>query len=99
MISKHYAHTAHLVRAEVVYGLGKRAATDIWQSIRATYADVSDFICNKKMELSHLLQQFDGSHYKTLETDINLLEQISAEKLNIRDLTAMCHVMGIKYAG
>jgi len=59
---------------------GKRAATDIWQSIRATYsADVSDFVCNKTMELFHLLQQFDGSHYKTLETDISLLlEQISA---------------------
>ena len=52
------------------------------------------------MELFHLLQQFDGSHYKTLETDINLLlEQISAEELSIRDLTAMCVVMGIKYAG
>ena len=99
-IFKPYAHTAHLVRAEVVYGLGKRAATDIWQSIRATYADVSDFVCNKTMELFHLLQQFDGSQYKTLETDINLLlEQISAEKLSIRDLTAMCLVMGIKYAG
>jgi len=79
---------------------GKRAATDIWQSIRATYAaDVSDFVCNKTMELFHLLQQFDGSHYKTLETDINLLlEQISAEKLSIRDLMAMCLVTGIKYA-
>jgi len=32
MIFKSYAHTAHLVRAEVVYGLGKRAATDILQS-------------------------------------------------------------------
>jgi len=52
------------------------------------------------MELFHLLQQFDGSHYKTLETDINLLlEQISAENLSICDLTAMCLVMGIKYAG
>jgi len=100
IIFKPYAHTAHVVRAEVVYGLGNRAATDIWQSIRATYADVSDFVCNMTMELFHLLHQFDGSHYKTLESDINLLlEQISAEKLSIRDLTAMCLVMGIKYAG
>ena len=74
------------MRAEQVYGLGKRAATDMWQSIQATYADVSDFVCTKTMELFHLLQQFDGSHYKTLETGINLhLEQISAEKLSIRD--------------
>ena len=29
MIFKSYAHTVHLVRAEVVHGLGKRAATDI----------------------------------------------------------------------
>ena len=34
------------------------------------------------MELLRLLRQFDGSHYKTLETDINLLlEQISSEDL------------------
>ena len=69
-------------------------------AIRATYGDVSDFVCNKTMELFHLLQQFDGSHYKTLETDINLiLEQISAEKLSIRDLMVMCLVMDIEYAG
>jgi len=51
------------------------------------------------MELLRLLRQFDGSHYKTLETDINLLlEQISAKKLSIHDLTAMFLVMGIKRA-
>ena len=70
MIFKPYAHTAHLVRAEVVYALGKGAATTLWGSIRATYADKTDFVCNKTMELFHLIQQFDGSHYKTLETDI-----------------------------
>jgi len=62
--------------------LGKRATTTLWQSIRATCADKTDFVCNKTMELLHLLQQFDGSHYKTLETDIQLLfEQISSEDL------------------
>jgi len=98
MLFKPYAHTSHLVIPEVVYALGKRAATDIWESIRNTYANKSDSICNKTMELLRLLQQFDGSHYKTLETDINLLlEQISAEKLSIRDLAAMGFVMGIKH--
>ena len=99
-IFKPYHHTAHLVRSEVVYALGKRAATTLWESIRATYADKTDFVCNKTMELLHLLQTFDGSHYRTLETDIHLLlEQISNEDLSIRDLTAMCLVMGIKFAG
>ena len=93
-------HTAHLVRSELVCALAGRAATILWESIRATYADKTDFVCNKAMELLHLFQQFDGSHYKTLETDIHLLlEQISSEDLNIRDLTAMCLVMGIKFAG
>jgi len=93
-------HTTHLVRSEVVYALAGRAATTLWESIRATYADKTDFVCNKTMELLHLLQQFDGSHYKTLETDIHLLlEQISSEDLSIRDLTAMCLVMGIKFVG
>jgi len=93
-------HTAHLVRSELVCALAGRAATILWESIRATYADKTDFVCNKAMELLHLFQQFDGSHYKTLETDFHLLlEQISSEDLNIRDLTAMCLVMGIKFAG
>jgi len=61
MIFKPYAHTLHLVRVEVVYGL------------------------------LHLLQQFDGWHYKTLEKDINLLlEQTSPEELSIHDLIAAC---------
>ena len=99
-IFKPYHHTAHLVRSEVVYALGKCAATTLWESIRATYADKTDFVCNKTIELLHLLQHFDGSHYRTLETDIHLLlEQISSEDLSIRDLTAMCLVMGIKFAG
>jgi len=52
------------------------------------------------MEFRHLLQQFDGSHYKTLKTHINLLlEQISNEELSIRDITAMCLMMGIEYVG
>jgi len=91
-IFKPYYHTAHLVRSEVVYALGRRAVTTLWESILATYADKTDFVCNKTLQLLHLLQQFDGSHYKTLETDIHLLlQQISSENLSIRDLTADGH--------
>jgi len=91
-IFKPYYHTAHLVRSEVVYTLGRRAVTTLLESIRATYADKTDFVCNKTLELLHLLQQFDGSHYKTLEADIHfLLEQISSENLSIRELTVDGH--------
>ena len=72
-IFKPYHHTAHLVRSEVVYALGKRATTTLWESIWVTDADKTIFVYNKTMELLHLLQHFDRSHYKTLETDIHLL--------------------------
>jgi len=38
-IFKPYHHTAHLVRSEVVYALGKRATTTLWESIWVTDAD------------------------------------------------------------
>ena len=92
--------TAHLMRSEALYEYGRTAATDVWDAIFATYNAKSDFVCNQTMALLKLLQQFDGTNFLGMQADLNsLLTQIAVDKISIRDLAAMCLVVGIKNAG
>jgi len=92
--------TAHLMRSAALYEYGRKAATDVWDAIFATYNAKSDFVCNQTMALLKLLRQFDSTNFLGMQADLNsLFTQIAADKISIHDLAAMCLVVSIKNAG
>ena len=92
--------TTHLMRAKTLYNYGFSATIDVWDAIFATYHAKSDYVYNEIMQLLKILSTFDGSNFMDLQADINsLLDQIAVEQIGIRNLAAMCAVVGVKHAG
>jgi len=88
--------TAYLMRSKPLSGYGCTAATHAWDAIFATYNAKSDFVCNRTMALMKLLEKFDDTNFLGMQADLkSLLAQIAVDKISIRDLAAMCLVVGI----
>jgi len=89
--------TAHLMRSKPLSGYSRTAATHVWDVIFATYNAKSDFVCNQTMALIKLLEIIDDTNFLVMQADLkSLLAQIAVDKISIRDLVAMCLVVGIE---
>jgi hypothetical protein len=89
--------TAHLMRSKPLSGYGRTAATHMWDAIFATYNAKSDFVCNRTMVQIKLLKKIDDTNFLGMQADLkSLFAQIAVDKISIRDLTAMCLVVGIE---